>query len=220
MIRASFLDFVAGLPSKVPDLCQHPLDYVLAHNKSLLPDGLVVECGVYTGTSINKIGSALPDRKVYGFDSFEGLPESWGRPDMQFDKGAFSTQQKLPPVPDNVLLYKGWFEDTLPAFAMTLQREQIAMLHVDCDLYSSTKCVFDTLGHALAPGCVIVFDELFNYPTYDKHEILALHEFLMDSSSASGTTRDIRWIGKNGKVDLAVQRDNGYWDQPAALQLL
>lgn len=73
--------------------------------------------------------------------------------------------------------------------------------------------MFDALGPHLASGTVIVFDELFNYPTFDRHELLAFHQFIV------GSAFGIEWIGKNGPVDLHPVRDNGYFDQPAALRL-
>ena len=51
----------------------------------------------------------------YGFDSFEGLPETWK---IGFEKGRFS-QINLPPVPSNVELIKGWFEDSIPNFKIS-----------------------------------------------------------------------------------------------------
>ena len=44
------------------------------------------------------------------------------------------------------------------------------MLHIDCDLYSSTAAVFERVADRLAPDAVIVFDELLNYPEYRRHE--------------------------------------------------
>jgi hypothetical protein len=49
---------------------------------------------------------------------------------------------------------------------------------VDCDLYSSTKIVFDALQPRLAPGAVIVFDEYFNHPEWELGEHKAFNEFL------------------------------------------
>ena len=51
----------------------------------------------------------------------------------------------------------GLFEDTIPDYLKVAK--PIALLHVDCDLYSSTKCVFDNLNHLIKKGTVIVFDE-------------------------------------------------------------
>ena len=38
-------------------------------------DGRYLEFGVASGTTINLIAEEKPDEKIYGFDSFEGLPE-------------------------------------------------------------------------------------------------------------------------------------------------
>ena len=79
-------------------------------------------------------------------------------------------------MPDNVTLIKGWFNETLPAFLATNQGD-VAFLHVDCDLYSSTKCIFDLLAGRIKSGTVIVFDEFWNYPAWQQHEIKAFEEF-------------------------------------------
>jgi tetratricopeptide (TPR) repeat protein len=72
-------------------------------------DGLVLEFGVRFGASIRQI-AALVDQKVHGFDSFQGLPESW----HSEAKGTYSTKGFIPSVPQNVTLHDGWFEETLP----------------------------------------------------------------------------------------------------------
>ena len=60
--------------------------------------------------------------------------------------------------------------------------QQISYLHIDCDLYSSTKDIFDLLGHLIAPGTVIVFDEYFNYAGWKDGEYLAFQEFVLCQS--------------------------------------
>lgn len=47
---------------------------------------LVLEFGVAGGYTLNLIGSFFPDVTVWGFDSFEGLPQSWrdGFPEKTF----------------------------------------------------------------------------------------------------------------------------------------
>ena len=146
------------------------LDLALHH----IPNqGLVCEFGVFEAESINYIAEQLPRRYIFGFDSFEGLPEFW-RP--TFEPGAFSTGGCLPDVQPNVRLLKGWFDATLPAFTAE-NAGPVAFLHIDCDLYSSTKCVFEHLGDWLVPGSVIVFDEFFNYPGWEDHEFRAFSEF-------------------------------------------
>jgi len=203
--------FLQSISEKMPALQDRALDYALTLP---CPDGLVIELGVYTGRSIKKIAEAMPDVTVYGFDSFEGLPENLGRPDMSFDAGAFSLKGNLPSVPSNVRLVAGLFDTTLPTFARDNAGEKLAFVHVDCDLYSSTKCVFDQLGHMFKNGTVIVFDELLNYPTFEKHEVKAFYEFLCQSGYG------VEWIGKLGPVDLHPVKDTGSKYQSVACRLV
>ena len=136
---------------------------------------LICEFGVFTGNSINHIAS-LTDNKVYGFDSFEGLPEQWRE---GYGKGHFSVTS-LPKVRPNVVLIKGWFDKTLPEFIKE-HGEPIGFLHLDADLYSSTKTVFNLLGSRIGKGCIIVFDEYFNYPGWKEGEYKAFQEFISES---------------------------------------
>lgn len=138
-------------------------------------DGLYLELGVATGKSINAIAKYVQDT-VHGFDSFEGLPEDW------FDhlrKGMFSMNQQIPECAKNVRLHVGWFDETLPKFVDS-HEGQIAFMHIDCDLYSSTKVIFDILGDRISSGTVILFDEYFNYPGWQNHEFKAFQEFITE----------------------------------------
>lgn len=55
-------------------------------------------------------------------------------------------------------------------------------LHIDCDLYSSTKVVFDFLKNQIVKGTVIVFDEYFNYPGWQNGEFKAFKEFVIQNN--------------------------------------
>lgn len=182
-----------------------------------LGDGVIAEFGVFSANTIKRIASTYKDRTIYGFDSFEGLPESWDRPDMKFDKGAFNLNTVLPSVPSNVVLKPGWFDDTIPSFVEDVMKKEdrLALLHIDCDIYSSTKCIFDNLAPYIKSGTIIVFDELLNYPTYEKHEILAFYEAMQQNPEWK-----VQWIGKRGKVIVNPTRDYGTYDQPVALQIV
>ena len=166
-------------------------DYVVAHMKTvdsttsrtelltlalkqadLAKNPIICEFGVFTGNTINHIASIVSGI-VYGFDSFEGLPERWRD---GYTKGTFKVTA-LPKVRSNVTLIKGWFDQTLPPF-LQQHKEPIGLLHIDCDLYSSTKIIFDLLAPQIRPGCVIVFDEYFNYPGWEEGEYKAFQEYL------------------------------------------
>lgn len=145
------------------------IDYACAEAKA---DGLVVEFGVFSGKSINRIAHHKTG-PVYGFDSFEGLPEDWRD---GYPKGAF-TRSDLPAVAPNVELIVGWFDRTLPTF-LDNHPGPASLIHVDCDLYSSTQTVLTQLRPRIVPGTIILFDEYFNYPGWEMHEFKAFREFV------------------------------------------
>ena len=74
--------------------------------------------------------------------------------------------------------------------------------------------VLERLGPLLAKGAAVVFDELFNYPTYELHELKALLEYVNERGCR------IEWIGKQGPVDPSPTSDTGAWNQAAALRIL
>ena len=142
--------------------------------------GLYCEFGVGDGTTVNYISKRVPHQTVHGFDSFEGLPESWR---SGFGSGAFAVV-RIPAVNANVRLHKGWFDKTVPEFRAATS-EPLAFAHMDADLYSSTKTVLDGLGDRVVPGTVLQFDEFFGYPGWRQGEYRAFREFT--------ESRQLRW---------------------------
>lgn len=132
--------------------------------------GMALEFGVATGDSLQIIAEARRGSEVYGFDSFEGLPEAWlnGMP-----AGTFA-QEQLPEVPGADLVV-GWFDDTLPQF-LDEHPGPVDFVHVDSDLYSSAKTVLELVGPRLRPGSIVHFDEFYNYPGWERHEFRAWNE--------------------------------------------
>ena len=57
---------------------------------------------------------------------------------------------------------------------------RVAFIHLDCDLYSSTRTVFDLIAPRLKPSTVILFDEYFNYPNWERHQFKAFQEFVSE----------------------------------------
>jgi hypothetical protein len=147
-------------------------DTLAAALKAAPASGLYLEFGVATGGTLRQITGHAPAGSVFGFDSFEGLPEHWR---SGFPAGAFATDG-LPDVPGAELVV-GWFDRTLPAF-LAEHPGRVAFLHVDADLYSSTVTVLDLLEPRLQEGTVVLFDEYFNYPGWEEHEHRAWTEFV------------------------------------------
>ena len=57
----------------------------------------------------------------------------------------------------------------------------VAFVHIDSDLYSSAKTIFDCLKDNIVSGTVIVFDEFFNYPGWEDGEYRAFMEFIEET---------------------------------------
>ena len=146
------------------------LDYSLAQATI---EGHYLEFGVFSGGTIRQIARRKPNVSVHGFDSFEGLPEAWSG--FNLGQRAFSRGSRLPRVPANVTLHKGWFSETITAWAAK-NPGPAAFIHIDCDLYSSTVDIFAGLVDRLQPGTVVLFDEYFNYPGWEQHEFKAWRE--------------------------------------------
>lgn len=112
-----------------------------------------------------------PQSLFYGFDTFEGLPESWG----YFSKGSMSFS--LPDIPDGrAQFFKGLFQDTLAPFLKDYKEDMdaVRVIHLDADLYSSTLFVLTMLAPCLRPGDLLIFDE-FNVAN---HEFAAWDAFV------------------------------------------
>ena len=140
--------------------------------------GLWAEFGVYSGETLKILTNINLKGTVYGFDSFEGLPEDWNSDNP---KGKFNTKGNPPFIPSPQMeLVKGWFEDTIPKFIKDQHPLNIDFLHLDADLYSSTKCVFDNFKPYFKGKVIINFDEFFGYDGWENHEYLAFKEFVND----------------------------------------
>ncbi|RZS29485.1 methyltransferase family protein [Herbihabitans rhizosphaerae] len=151
---------------------RHPWE-TLDYGLSLAPTGgMALEFGVATGNTLRAIATQRGGERVYGFDSFQGLPEAWI---AGMAAGAFA-REDLPEVPGADLVV-GLFDDTLAGF-LAAHDEPLDFVHVDCDLYSSASTVLEQLAPRLRPGTVLVFDEYFNYPGWQRHEHRAWTEFV------------------------------------------
>ena len=150
-------------------------------------EGLLLEFGVYRGKTLTQICDYWPNRAVYGFDSFVGLPEDWfidGEAGITLRANKFDLSNEEPiDYPVNSVLVRGWFEDSIEPW-LEKHAGNVALLHIDCDLYSSTKTVLSLMNSRIVPGTVIVFDEFYPwehstpYSEWVNHEYLALKEWV------------------------------------------
>lgn len=171
--------------------------------------GYALEFGVFQGKTLRRLARANPHHPFFGFDSFIGLPEPWRRSDgSTYDTGHF-TVQRLPDMPPNVKLVQGFYEQTLQPW-LDAHPSPVRFVHVDCDLYSSTRTILHSLTDRLAPGAVILFDELSDwqdepiYTNWREGEWQALQEWLTE------TGFQFRILGRSLKYQAAIQ----VWREP------
>ena len=180
------------------------------------------EFGVYTGGTAKFWLEHLPiDKKIYLFDSFEGLPEEWAdskrilvSPVGTFAKdvdgiaiGDSHREYNGTPVmidpPDfndsRAVLQIGWFEDTVPIFVENYKEESLSFIHIDSDLYSSAKLVLNELKDLITPETVIVFDELCGTLRQQEHEYKAFEEFVLENKLTP------EYICSNGNHRVALR---------------
>lgn len=173
------------------------LEAVVDHVTDRHVRGAIVECGTYTGGALaftlrSLIRHGETERKVYGFDSFEGMPNPtaadgnqgalWilGKPlsDAAPDElsgqltgcavNLASYEQCLSLLrgtgypSERIHLVKGWFQDTLPKHSAEIG--PIAVLRLDGDLYESTKVCVETLYENVASDGVVIIDD---YGTFE-----------------------------------------------------
>lgn len=150
------------------------IEYALA---AVAIDGHYLEFGVFTGGTIRFIAHRIGTRNIHGFDSFKGLPEAWSG--FNLSRGAFDLKGRLPRVPKNVRLHPGYFAESLPTW-LRENPGQAAFIHLDCDLYSSTKTVLDLIAPRITGGTVVLFDEYFNYANWEQHQFKAFQEFVQE----------------------------------------
>jgi O-methyltransferase len=158
--------------------------------------GDYLEFGVYNGTSLTCVyrelqAFGLDHVRMFGFDSFQGLPpdahledEGRWRPGSCCSTLDFTTAVLETEGVDlsRVVLIPGWFSDTLNDG--TIRRhgiERASVIMIDCDLYSSAKKALTFCAPLIADHALIIFDEWSPHRLEDKEEVgerRAFTEFL------------------------------------------
>jgi hypothetical protein len=187
--------------------------------------GDIVECGIWRGGMMQIVARTLISetqkdsnpsnlRKLWLFDTFEGMPAPSHELDRDMYKGEHASvkmkrEPKIGPngthtiwcladledvvngmdstdYPSSRVNYvKGLVEDTLPNNSL----EKISILRVDTDWYSSTKHILDSLYEKVVSGGVIIFDD---YESWEGART-AVNEFFI----------------KKGIIPLLIRLDKG-----------
>jgi O-methyltransferase len=138
-------------------------------------DGMIVEFGCFNGDTA-KLLSAITDKEVHVYDSFEGLP----------DVGEGFTPGTMRTMADTLLanffrdgvrppsIHLGWFDRLTPKDIPA----QIAFAHLDGDLYASTMQAWHLIYDRLVSGAVVLVDD-YDDPYFEGPR-RACDEFLAD----------------------------------------
>ena len=133
--------------------------------------GAIPEFGVYEGYSLSEIVLAVRENeisnKVYGFDSFSGLPGSerhWhkGQASSSLENTKELMTEKLSHI-DDVTFIEGIYEETLSEdIRDDIGEDAIAMIHIDCDLSLSCKFVLESCKNAMNVGTIIAVHDWYH----------------------------------------------------------
>lgn len=124
-------------------------------------EGVGAEVGVYQGGSLRHIAQAMTPRRVFGFDTFSGLPvEHWHSTEIHLP-GDFADTSLCAVAHDlrdlgNVFLVPGLFPDSTREYHRLLQ---YAFVHLDVDFYAATKACLEWFWSRMLPGGIIVVDD-------------------------------------------------------------
>jgi len=117
--------------------------------------GIIAEVGVYEGGSSWLISEMKGSREFHLFDTFEGLPPATGD-DPKFKEGTFKSSlervQKVLRNYPNLHFHKGLF----PKTAVGLEDLRFSFVHIDVDLYQSTKDCLAWFYPRLNPGAMLI----------------------------------------------------------------
>ena len=134
--------------------------------------GDYLEFGVYRGSSFitnYKLARKyrLSDMRFFAFDGFAGLPEDegdiWERSMFRSSKEGFLRNvEKAGVLLDRVRVVEGMYSDTLTAETKARHGlTKAAVVHVDCDLYSSTSVVLAFIEDLIDEGSIVIFDDWY-----------------------------------------------------------
>ena len=168
------------------------LDFEL---KNVTREGLYLEFGVAKAEHTNYIANKIQPELIHGFDSFLGFPEYFDGIGSDYH----NYSGKPPNVEKNVVLHNGYFKNTLPEFSKN-NSQKITYLNIDCDLYSSTKTVFNNIGDKIQEGTIIHFDEYLDFPDWRNHEFKVWTEFV----EKNNVKFEYIAIGRKGMVSVKV----------------
>lgn len=124
------------------------------------PAGNVIEVGVFEGGSLYYLATKFPQHHFFGYDTFEGMPQSCSldnyHKEGDFVVKDFKNIQRLFKKLKNVTLIKGLYPESDNI------KPQVIMAHVDVDIYKSTKESLEHISQLIMSGGRIYCDDAYH----------------------------------------------------------
>ena len=167
--------------SVFPDDRQPYFEMAFQRVRDLQLRGDYLEFGVYRGSSFTLAARSaakygLNTMRYFAFDSFQGLPEAEGK---VFAHGEFACSEQnftriitKAGVPiGKVVKVKGFYNESLTNDVKAKYKlDRATVVHIDCDLYSSTKDVLAFIEGIVQAGTIIIFDDWSVFRNEDRPE--------------------------------------------------
>lgn len=151
--------------------------YELYKRTQHLP-GVIVECGVFKGLSFTvfatfrELFENMSSRKIIGFDTFAGFPETSFDADMMFRENFISvagsqsiskeqlinvlTRKK---IYHDIELIAGDISETVPRYVKEHPDLQISLLNLDTDIYEPAVTILEYLYPKIVDEGILLLDD-------------------------------------------------------------
>jgi O-methyltransferase len=132
-------------------------------------DGAVAEVGVWRGGALFLLAKVCGGKRIYGFDSWEGLPKPTIEDKVDDARLASEATWRDVDYPielfaefgRRVLLVKGWFENTFARVG----DDKFVFVHLDCDRYKSIKQSLGFFDKRMVSGGLILIHDFSSHVT-------------------------------------------------------
>lgn len=144
-------------------------------------EGDFAECGSYRGGTayILSESASAANKSVLLFDTFQGMPglaeqDEGGHKKGDFGDTSLEIVKELLKGFDNVKFFPGFIPNTFEGV-----EGDFAFVHVDVDLYETSKACFDFFYPRMTKGGIFICDD-YGFRKYETSALKAVDEFFED----------------------------------------
>jgi len=140
-------------------------------------DGDMAEVGMWRGGS-SKLIYLIGGKNLYSFDTFEGHPEVMDVDKISQYKGKHKADEEEVRAylreHNEIHVYRGIF----PENSYAIRNKKFSFVHIDTDIYTSTRSCIEFFYPRMCPGGIIMLDDYPTIPGVAK----AIGEYFRDKS--------------------------------------